>query len=77
MKKSIKILLSIIITLVISLNFVSCGDLFTSVGTGGGQSNSIPKTDGSQMNFEIKVTNSLDIVPEGVAVLDYIRPSVV
>ncbi len=30
-----------------------------------------------ELNFEINVTNSLDIVPDGVTVLDYIRPSVV
>ena len=33
--------------------------------------------EGIELNFEINVTNSLDIVPEGVAVLDHIRPSVV
>lgn len=33
--------------------------------------------EGIELNFEINVTNSLDIVPDGVAVLDHIRPSVV
>ena len=77
MKKSLKSLICVVTTLIVCLFSTSCMDLFASTGTNGGQTNSVPKTEGVQMDFDINVTNSLDIVPDGVAVLDYIRPSVV
>ena len=56
--------------------------MFQSAG-GNSESNSSPNgqitpvPDGVEFNFQINVTNSLDIVPDGVGVLDVIRPSVV
>lgn len=78
----LKKLICIIASMCILFSFSSCGEMFQSAG-GNLESNSSPNgqitpvPDGVEFNFQINVTNSLDIVPDGVGVLDVIRPSVV
>ncbi|MBQ8726549.1 MAG: trypsin-like peptidase domain-containing protein [Clostridia bacterium] len=79
MKNLFKKIVCISLAFCLTLGLTACSGIFTPVG--GQESNSAPNMsglpDGVDINFEINVTNSLDIVPDGVAVLDVIRPSVV
>ena len=59
-----------------AIGLTACSNLFTNAGSSS-QQNNLPTISGTNISFEINVTNSLDIVPDGVAVLDVIRPSVV
>ncbi len=78
----LKKIICVIASICILFGFSSCGKMFQSAG-GNSESNSSPNgqitpvPDGVEFNFQINVTNSLDIVPDGVGVLDVIRPSVV
>ena len=76
----IKKLTCIIASICIAVCFLSCSDMFTSVDRQPetqSQTQTPPVSSNIELNFEINVTNSLDIVPDGVGVLDVIRPSVV
>ena len=73
MRRVVKGLIGVISAIVISFSLISCLDMFTRVDN----NSNVSKTEGVEMNFNINVTNSLDIVPDGVAVLDVIRPTVV
>ena len=79
MKNLFKKIVCISLAFCLTLGLTACSGIFTPVG--GQESNSASNMsglpDGVDINFEINVTNSLDIVPDGVAVLDVIRPSVV
>ena len=73
-KKSICLLTALCLT----LGLTACSGVFTPVGSESqSASNMSTVPDGVQITFEINVTNSLDIVPDGVDVLDVIRTSVV
>ncbi len=78
----LKKIICVIASICILFGFSSCGKMFQSAG-GNSEFNSSPNgqitpvPDGVEFNFQINVTNSLDIVPDGVGVLDVIRPSVV
>lgn len=75
MKKIVKSLICLFSAMAITVGATSCANMFTVVGEK--ESQKAPITQGVEMNFDINVTNSLDIVPDGVSVLDHIRPSVV
>lgn len=79
MKNLFKKIVCISLAFCLTLGLTACSGIFAPVG--GQDSNSASNMsglpDGVDINFEINVTNSLDIVPDGVAVLDVIRPSVV
>jgi len=78
MKKLIKSAICVFCSIFVCISATACSDILMDVGTGRESSGiTVPTVSGDGMNFEIKVTNSLDIVSDGVAVLDVIRPSVV
>lgn len=77
MKNLFKKVLSLFLTLGILAGLTSCGNIFVSVDSNKDSASNMSTIDGVDISFEIKVTNSLDIVPDGVGVLDVIRPSVV
>ncbi|MBQ7373532.1 MAG: trypsin-like peptidase domain-containing protein [Clostridia bacterium] len=79
----VKKLLCVMVSICVLLGCSSCGNMFRQTQTSESQSESqsqsqiTPIPTDIELNFEINVTNSLDIVPDGVGVLDVIRPSVV
>ena len=81
MKKTVKNIVCILFILCFALFSTSCTSIFTPIESSKGEQNtssSVEKLpEGTKLNFEINVTNSLDIVPDGVSVLEHIRPSVV
>ena len=77
MKNLFKKALSLFLALGILVGLTSCGNIFVSVESNKDSASNMSTIDGVDISFEIKVTNSLDIVPDGVGVLDVIRPSVV
>lgn len=77
MKNLFKKALSLFLALGILVGLTSCGNIFVSVESNKDSASNMSTIDGVDISFEINVTNSLDIVPDGVGVLDVIRPSVV
>ena len=82
MKGFIKKFIAISVVAVLTLCFAACeatpsSQESLSPGVTESQITNQQQQTGSGLNFQINVTNSLDIVPDGVAVLDVIRPSVV
>ena len=78
----IKKLSCIIFSILVILSFNSCGNLIQSVDSQKESESesivhSVQLPSGVELNFQINVTNSLDVVPDGVGVLNVIRPSVV
>lgn len=78
----IKKLSCIIFSILVIFSFNSCGNLIQSVDSQKESESesivhSVQLPSGVELNFQINVTNSLDVVPDGVGVLNVIRPSVV
>lgn len=77
MHKTVKYLIGIITVVAISVCSLSCMNTIKIDRDSEESSQNAPITSEKQFNFEIKITNSLDIVSDGIEVLDEIRPSVV